>query len=93
MMQIKKPVSILLSVIMVIGLFTIVPFTANAAEAVEYVYRWWDADAKEVKQETRVCTDYTEMSERSSDELESGWYAARTFEIASRSRMSTWQNT
>ena len=76
MMQMKKPVSILLSVIMVIGLFTIVPFTANAAEAVEYVYRWWDAAAKEVKQETRVCTDYTEMSERSSDELESGWYAA-----------------
>ena len=76
MQKLKKPVSILLAVIMVVSLFTVIPTPASAAEAVEYVYLWWDADAKEVKQETRTCSDYTEMSERSSDELESGWYAA-----------------
>ena len=76
MQKLKKPVSVLLTVIMVVSLFTVIPMPASAAEAVEYIYRWWVADAKEVKQETRTCSDYTEMSERSSDELESGWYAA-----------------
>ena len=76
MQMLKKSVSILLTVIMVVSLFTILPMSASAAGAVEYIYRWWDADAKEVKQETRTCSDYTEMSERSSDELESGWYSA-----------------
>ena len=76
MQILKKSVSILLTVILVVSLFTIIPASVSAAGAVAYVYRWWDADAKEVKQETRTCSDYTEMSERSSDELESGWYAA-----------------
>lgn len=35
MKKIKKPVSILLSVIMVFSLFTIVPFTASAAYLVQ----------------------------------------------------------
>ena len=74
MQKLKKPVSILLAVIMVFSLFTVIPTSASAAGAVEYIYRWWDADAKEVRQETITCTDYTEMSERSSDELASGRY-------------------
>lgn len=74
MQKLKKPVSVLLTVIMVVSLFTVIPTPASAAEAVEYVYRWWDADAKEVKQETRVCTDYTDIRNRASDDLAPGWY-------------------
>lgn len=74
MQKLKKPVSILLAVIMVVSLFTIIPTPASAAEAVEYIYRWWDADAKEVKQETRTCTQWTNIRERSSDDLAPGWY-------------------
>ena len=74
MQILKKSVSILLTVIMVVSLFTIIPMSASAAEAVEYIYRWWDADAKEVKQETRTCTQWTNIRERSSDDLAPGWY-------------------
>ena len=74
MQKLKKPVSVLLTVIMVVSLFTIIPMPASAAEAVEYIYRWWDADAKTVKQETRTCTEWINIRERSSDDLAPGWY-------------------
>ena len=67
MQKLKKPVSILLPVIMVVSLFTIIPMPASAAAAVEYIYRWWYADAKEVKQETKTCTEWINIRERSSD--------------------------
>ena len=74
MQKLKKPVSVLLTVIMVVSLFTIIPMPASAAETVEYIYRWWDADAKTVKQETRTCTEWINIRERSSDDLAPGWY-------------------
>ncbi|MBR2279303.1 MAG: hypothetical protein IJ903_00030, partial [Ruminococcus sp.] len=58
----RKPVSILLSLIMVVSLFTIVPFTANAADAVEYLYRTWDARQNKVVAHTATCTDYTTIT-------------------------------
>ena len=37
MQKLKKPVSVLLTVIMAVSLFTIIPMPASAAEAVEYI--------------------------------------------------------
>ena len=70
----KNSVSVLLTLALLISLFTIIPFSADAAVAVEYIYRWWDADAKEVKQETRTCNEWINIKERSSDDLAPGWY-------------------
>ena len=71
----RKPVSILLSLIMVVSLFTIVPFTANASDAVEYLYRTWDASQNKVVAHTGTCTDYTTITSTSSPlTLTSGWY-------------------
>lgn len=77
MKMIKKPVSILLSLVMIISLFTIVPFTANAADGVSYVLRWWDND--ELHEQTKTRTDYKKLTEYAQDEnhtLTSGWYVA-----------------
>ena len=49
MRKLKKPVSILLSVILVFSLFTIVPFEVGAAaESVTYIDRSWDENTKTV---------------------------------------------
>ena len=77
MKMIKKPVSILLSLVMIISLFTIVPFTANAADGVSYVLRWWDNDT--LNEETKTRTDYKKLTEYARNEnhtLTSGWYVA-----------------
>lgn len=42
MKLLKKSVSILLVMTMIVSLFTIIPFEASAAGAVEYIYRYWD---------------------------------------------------
>lgn len=79
MKMIKKPVSILLSLIMIISLFTIVPFTANAADGVEYIYRTWDYDHYQFVEETRTCTKYTDLSTYAAGKdhtLTEGWYVA-----------------
>lgn len=55
-----------MSLITVISVFAIVPLEVSAAEGIEYIYRWWDSGAQEVKSETRICTDYTELDDRSS---------------------------
>ena len=74
MRLLKRTVSVVLSLIMIVSLFTIVPFTANAADGVEYICRSWNSDTKQVTEETKTCEDYTELSARSSDELAEGWY-------------------
>ena len=71
--------SILLSFIMVFSLFTIIPVTANAAQGVEYIYRTWDYDNKRLVEETRTCTDYTDLSGYAANKdhtLTQGWYVA-----------------
>ena len=75
MRLIKRTVSIALTLIMVLSVFTIVPFTANAADAVEYLYRTWDARQNKVVAHTATCTDYTTITSTSSPlTLTSGWY-------------------
>ena len=92
MRKLKKVVSILLSIIMIVSLFNIVPFTANAAGGVEYIYRSWNADTQPVVDETKTCSSYTELSERSSDELEAGWYVVSS-DLFIDSRLSVGSGT
>lgn len=72
MKKFKKPVSILLSIISIISLFTIVPFSANAEEGVTYVDRTWDESS--VLASTNTCMDCGRLDE-STEELSTGWYA------------------
>ncbi len=75
MRLLKRTVSVVLSLIMIVSLFTIVPFTANAADAVEYLYRTWDARQNKVVDHTATCTNYTTITSTSSPlTLTSGWY-------------------
>ena len=79
MQKLKKSLSILLSVIMVLSLFTIVPTTANATSGIEYVDRTWDENDMVVREETKTCTDYTPMTSYQAGKnhtLGSGWYVA-----------------
>lgn len=79
MQKLYKSISILLSIVMIISLFTIVPFTANAEEGIEYVDRTWDGTNKVVEEETKTCTNYTPMTSfqaGKSHTLSSGWYVA-----------------
>lgn len=62
MQMLKKPVSILLSLMLIISLFTIVPITANAEGGIEYNFRSWDNNNKTVKTETRTRTNYIDLS-------------------------------
>lgn len=54
MKLIKKSVSVLLSFVMVISLFTIIPFEASAETNGNYVDRTWDAESKSVASETKA---------------------------------------
>ena len=57
MKKFKKPVSILLSLLMVVGMFAIVPITANAADPDTFTVTWknWNGDTLEV--DTEVAKD------------------------------------
>ena len=75
MKLLKKSVSILLVMTMIVSLFTIIPFEASAAGAVEYIYRYWDEANQRVADETKTCTSYTTIT--SQDDLTIGdgkWY-------------------
>ena len=75
MKLLKKSVSILLVMTMIVSLFTIIPFEASAAGAVEYIYRYWDEANQRVADETRTCASYTTIT--SQDDLTIGdgkWY-------------------
>lgn len=57
MKKFKKPVSILLSLLMVVGMFAIVPITANAADPATFTVTWknWNGDTLET--DTAVAKD------------------------------------
>ncbi len=77
MQKLKKPVSVLLSLVMIISLFTIVPITANAADGVPYISRWWDNDMLYEEPRTRTdCKKLTEYEQDSNHTLTTGWYVA-----------------
>ncbi len=74
MRLLKRTVSVVLALIMVVSLFTIVPFSANAADAVEYIYRSWNAAQNKVVDHYGTCTNYTTITSSDSLTLGSGWY-------------------
>lgn len=65
MKQIKKPVSVLLTLIMVLGLFTVVPFTVGALDGVSYIDE--NGEAQTANGVTAVTSGTTTFS--------AGWYA------------------
>ena len=76
MQKLRKPLSILLSLIMVFSVFTIVPFTAQATTAnVWYYYRYWYNREHAVTTERRYA-NATLLRELDGgiDDLYSGWY-------------------
>ncbi len=77
MKLLKKPMSILLSLLMIVSLFTIVPFEAEAAQSVTIYSHHWDTVNKKVINDPFEITNYTELLNRTSDELESGYYTVK----------------
>ena len=57
MRKLRKPLSVLLSLVMVLGVFSIVPFTVSAQAAVTYIEYSWNGSALETTEKT--VTDYT----------------------------------
>ena len=57
MRKLRKPLSVLLSLVMVLGMFAVVPFTVSAQAAVTYIEYSWNGSALETTEKT--VTDYT----------------------------------
>ena len=83
--SVKKTVSLLISFVMIISLFTIVPLEAGAAGGVSYVYRSWDGE--KVVEEVRTCTSYTTIDSNSLT-WSSGWYVLKNNVNLSRTRIN-----
>ena len=71
---IKKSVSLLLAIVMILSMFTIIPFEFSAARAITITKHHWDSAAGKVVNDPEVITQYTELSKRSSNDLTSGYY-------------------
>ncbi|MBR2109168.1 MAG: hypothetical protein IJ932_04385, partial [Ruminococcus sp.] len=72
---IRKSVSVILSLILIISLFTILPPEAFAAAEVQYIERSWDSANQKVVDTVKTCTDYTTITSQSSLTIGSGkWY-------------------
>lgn len=72
---IRKSVSVILSLILIISLFTILSPEAFAAAEVQYIERSWDSANQKVVDTVKTCTDYTTITSQSSLTIGSGkWY-------------------
>ncbi|MBR0413452.1 MAG: hypothetical protein IJI67_00080 [Clostridia bacterium] len=78
MHRFQKPLSILLAVIIALGAFTAIPFSAAAATAVSYIERAWNPEAQteqeRILETEKTCTDYTDWSDVTGTSLAPGWY-------------------
>lgn len=89
MKKLKKPVSILLTLTMIVSLFTIIPFEASAVEGqtVSYRARYWDSrkirdviNSQDNVKPLSSCVDNTSLS---------GWYYTdKNFEVGSRVKVA-----
>lgn len=71
MRKFTKPVSAVLAAITSLSVFSIVPFSVDAAESVPYIERTWKNSA--IVETSKTCEDCSKLSE--SDEwLKTGWY-------------------
>ena len=73
MRLLKRSVSILLTLTMMLGILAVIPIEASAAGGISYVYRYWDSANKKVVDTVKACNDYTALDSRSGDYLK-GWY-------------------
>ena len=66
MKKMNRPVSILLILTIILGLFLIIPVNAGAAaqeSEIQYVFREWDAEHHVIVNHNEACSDYTELAE------------------------------
>lgn len=75
MKQLQKPISILLSLIMILSIFTIVPFEAGAVSGVSYIERSWDGE--KIVDTEKISGESTVLSEGMDVNLSEGWYVLR----------------
>lgn len=69
----KKSVGILLPAVMTAGMFTALPFTANAASGVQYVDRTWDSTEAKIVETAKSRSDCTALNSGTT-EFSGGWY-------------------
>ena len=82
MKKLKKSVSILLTLVMIVGI-CILP--AAADDSIRFVTRSWNASEKTVDAQTAICNAYTDLSHYTSASLASGWYVVKSsFTISNR---------
>ena len=74
MKKIQKSVSLLLAIVMILSMFTVIPFEFGAARAIMITKHHWDSAAGKVVNDPEVITQYIELSKRSSNDLTSGYY-------------------
>ena len=71
----RKPLGMLLSLIVVFSVLAIATVTASADDGVPFVVRSWNEQTNTVISETAYCTDYSSIS--SSSRNLSGWYVVK----------------
>ena len=86
MKTIRKFISIVLTLVMLIGVFSAVPLSAAAETgSIPYVERSWKESSNTVVWHGEFCTDYTDLKHRSSNTLSAGWYVVKdSFTITER---------
>ncbi len=82
MKLIKSSVSIMLTLLLIVSLFTIVPFEAGAAGAITIINHHWDSSNQKVVEDSESVTDYSQLNSND-DDLESGIYAVKSNTTAS----------
>ena len=88
MKLLKKSTGILLTLTILSGMLTIIPFKAGAAAQISYVERSWDEASGSVVSTTKYRDSYTSIGSRSSDTLTGWYYADSTETVNSRLRVS-----
>ena len=75
MKLLKKSVSILLTLTMMFGILTIIPFEASAASGISYIYRSWDSTNQRVVDSTKTCSNYSTIGTQKDLTIGNGkWY-------------------
>ena len=85
MRVLKKSVSVLLILTMVISLFTVIPFEVGAAVKISYIDRYYNPEYEKIEETQRTCDNPTKLSsfpDMQGVTLGDGWYyvdESRTF--------------
>ena len=77
MKQINRCLSVFIALVMVLGVFNVIPAEVFAADGVSYVERSWNYSTNQVDEETKMCSDATPISSLGDYQgvsLGDGWY-------------------